>query len=137
MKQTIDYPLGWLAGKPGKTTEVIWALSLEMLGQASTLREVAARKEPGVDKMLTDLEADDLEKYSAALGLIFLQMEPGKWKPGSFSGLLELASKYKLAIPEWMTAKPKLPDPKKEMEEIRKLLELSQWAAPKDPPSPK
>jgi hypothetical protein len=103
MTQKIIHPFGWLAGKEGTVPDVIEALALEMLGYRSDLQERAQRKSFPPDSALLE-QAENLEKYAVILNLIYLQLKPERWNASAMPGLLELAAKHELTLPEWMAA---------------------------------
>lgn len=99
--QRIIYPFGWLAGHEGNVTDVIEALALEMLGHRSNLQEKATRVSYPPDKSLTE-QAELLEKYAVILNVVFVQLKPEVWNANAAAGLLELAEKHGITLPEWM-----------------------------------
>ncbi len=101
-EQRITYPFGWLAGHEGNVPDVIAALALEMLGNRSDLQERAGRVSFPPEKNLTE-QAELLEKYAVILNVVFVQMRPDTWNPNAMSGLIELAAKHGVTLPEWMT----------------------------------
>lgn len=98
----IAHPLGQLAGRVGRASEVIWNLSAEMMFRKSDLlKQVPMTKTENSRKDCLQ-RADDLEKNATALGAIYYQIEPASWDPELNSGLLDLAQKYNIILPEWM-----------------------------------
>jgi hypothetical protein len=100
---TIASPVGWEAGRQLHVGEAIQATAIEMMGHRSDILEKAVRAPLGDMSALET--ADILEKYATALNVIFFQIEPDRWNYESCKGVIELARKHGVAIPDWMTDK--------------------------------
>jgi hypothetical protein len=52
-------------------------------------------------------QALDLEKYAVAVFAVGLQMSPGGYRADNMGGLLELAAKHEINLPDWMKEQKK------------------------------
>lgn len=98
----IIHPLGWEYGREGDPVVVIKALSSEMLGHRSDLQESAVRAIDSQERECLIRQAELLEKYAIALYAVGVQMDPTGYKVENMSGLIELAEKHKITLPDWM-----------------------------------
>lgn len=96
-------PLGWEAGHPVKLADALFSLAIEMLAQRSDLRQLADKSKDDKDREHYQRRAVDLERYATAIDSIALQVDPGRWHPENFTGLLELAREHNITLPDWMT----------------------------------
>jgi hypothetical protein len=106
MVEKIQYPFGWLAGQEATPAEVIGFLAIQMLGHRSDLMEPIHRRRALDDREREEMthQAELLERYATVLDAIYFQMAPERWNAETCSGLLELAEKHHVVLPEWMRA---------------------------------
>jgi len=101
MSDKITYPFSWLAGQQAEPEKVIQDLGIEMMSHRSDLLGQAERHPDQRDTLVS--QANLLEKYAIITTVIAYQMAPDKWDPRSCAGLLDLAQKHIISVPEWMT----------------------------------
>jgi hypothetical protein len=105
MDKKIVHPIGWAAGREDEVFQVLWNISIEMMGHRSDLREEAIRekhKSGGIPLFVKMDAAELLEKYAVAVTIAALQiMTPNQQAHCHISGLEELAKKYDLFLPDF------------------------------------
>ena len=102
------HPLGWEAGREGEPAEIIKMLAIEMLGQRADLEHAAdkAARDTTRQSMLRG-QAWELERYAVALYAVAVQMNPAGYQVDHMRGLIDLAEKHSIALPDWMKGKTK------------------------------
>lgn len=88
----VIHPIGWEAGRELNIAESLNMLAIEFLGHRSDLGELGEDNE----------RTADLERIAVCLQSLALQLDPDRWKAGSFGGLLEMARKHGITLPDWM-----------------------------------
>jgi hypothetical protein len=103
-KDLVIMPLGLGAGQLLKLADALTSLATEMMSHRSDFLAMAD------DRIRSDIErgfyhkrATDLERYATAINAIALQVDPDRWQQGAYSGLLELARRNGITLPDWMT----------------------------------
>lgn len=102
MGSLVVHPLGWQFGREGEPATVLKSLAMEMLGYLSDLREMGIRAKEQALREEYNRRADDLEKYAVAVYAVAVQMDKGGYSVESHKGLIELAEKHQVALPDWM-----------------------------------
>lgn len=106
MDKKIFHPLGMLAGLESDTIYVLNSLAIEMMAHRSDLREEAIRTSDPVLKSVKEMLADNLEYYATALSIcVFQMMEEDRLQHTQISGLLDLAEKHGLYLPDDLRVK--------------------------------
>lgn len=96
-------PLGWEAGQPLEAADVVKNIAIEMLAHRSDLQEITIRRAKDDQERAAITErAELLEKYAVALYAAAVQMNPAGYQVESMAGLLELAAKHNITLPDWM-----------------------------------
>ncbi len=103
--QKIKFPLGWQQGHEADPAAVVKALALEMLSERSDLQHEVLQFQldhQNIEAECYQKQADTLEKYATALYAIAVQMDPTGYQAENMSGLIELAAKHQVILPDWM-----------------------------------
>jgi hypothetical protein len=95
-------PLGWERGRAGEPGTVVRSVATEMLAHRSDLQEMAIRAEDPKERAQLEARAADLEKYAVAVFAMAIQINPFGYDPKTHSGLIELAEKHGVVLPDWM-----------------------------------
>lgn len=105
MDKKIVHPIGFAAGKEDEVFQVLWNISIEMMGHRSDLQEEAVREErnTGGIPLFAKMDAAELlEKYAVVVTIAALQiMTPDQRTHCHISGLNGLAKKYGLFLPDF------------------------------------
>jgi hypothetical protein len=97
------HPIGWETGREAPPAEIVKMMAIEMLSHRSDLQHLAAREGRDTSKQRDRLAlAWDFERYAVALYVLAVQMDPTGYKVENISGLIELAEKHNIAMPDWM-----------------------------------
>lgn len=98
---------GWEAGQELTPAEAFKRLAIEMLGHRSDLQEPIKQRRAADDREREEWnqQAELLERYAVIAYALAVQMSPESYRVESMGGLLELAEKHKITLPEWMKAK--------------------------------
>jgi len=109
-RDVIKNPLGWQAGAIDPAWQVLWNISVEMMGHRSDLLEDASRQERnsggGIPLFSQRDAAEMLEKYATAITIAAVQMMTQDQRAHSqLSGLSVLAEKYELYLPDELKIK--------------------------------
>jgi hypothetical protein len=97
-------PVGWEAGRPLPLSDALAGMAMEMLSHRSDLQHQADRRQAGPAAEDLRRLADELERYAVVIQVLSLQLTPERWQASAMAGLMELAQKHHLALPDWMTA---------------------------------